>query len=71
MSEINSIYGVDLDTWLDLKIEIEAQGYTVEQFVELLRSDYPWGREWLNLPNLLSLSREKESPADRFDEWLW
>ena len=57
----STLLGVQTDVWIDLKAEIELRGYTVHEFVDMLKSTRCW---W-------NVRQPETKRIDNFYEWNW
>jgi len=60
MIDSGKFMGVSLDVWIDLQAEIEIRGYTVYEYMTLLRD----GR-------ITWEPARRFGPSHYFDEWNW
>ncbi len=64
--EYNEFLGVKINIWIDLQCCIEILGFTIEEYVDLLKSYNP-----TNLPEVMAEAKKHLLKLNSFDEWNW
>lgn len=63
---MDTLLGVSISTWIEMQVEAERRGYSVEEFVTLLQSDPS-----IAIPLDVFIRNWELEKEVSFDEWNW